>query len=276
MKLGYSTYALQRLDIFDALPRIRSFGYDAIEIATGEDWPTAPRKLNAATRQDLSSHIADLGFPPPVLFASVPTCAPGDARQAVRNQLADVCRLARDLNPGPQPSVITTTVGGRRLDWDTDKQRMADDLLELADLAAGSDTILAVEPHVGGAFDTPEKAVWLMRQTDHKHLKLNFDHSHFTVLGMDLQHCVDQCLPFAAHIHIKDGTMTDGKVTFLLPGQGPLDLTAYMSALVRGGVTIPVTAEVSAMIWRRPDYDPWTAAASCYRALDQARQAASG
>lgn len=48
-----------------------------------------------------------------------------------------------------------------------------------------------------------------MQQTDHSHLRLNFDYSHFFVQGMDLQHCVDLCLPYAAHIHVKDGTMTN-------------------------------------------------------------------
>ena len=209
MKLGYSTYAMQRLDIFEALPRTRSIGYDALEIAVGDDWPTAPRKLDAAARQKLVNLLKGLGFPPPALFGPVPTCAQGDARQAMLGHFVEICTLARDLNFGSEPAVVTSTLSGRQLDWDTEKETVAKDLLELADLAAGANTILAIEPHVGGAFETPKKAAWLMQQTHHSHLRLNFDYSHFFVQGMDLQHCVDLCLPYAAHIHVKDGTMTN-------------------------------------------------------------------
>jgi inosose dehydratase len=191
-------------------------------------------------------------------------------------KFGDICALARDLNFGDEPAVVTSTLSGRQIDWDTEKQTIADDLLELADLAAGVNTVLAMEPHVGGVFDTPERAAWVMQQTDHPHLKLNFDYSHFFVQGMDLLRCVDLCLPYATHIHIKDGTMTNGQVNFLLPGQGKLKLVTYLKSLMRAGLTVPVTAEVSAMIWRTPDYDPWAAAEFCYRALDKARQEAGG
>ena len=33
MKLGYSNYAMKDLDIFEALPRLKDIGYDAMEIA---------------------------------------------------------------------------------------------------------------------------------------------------------------------------------------------------------------------------------------------------
>jgi sugar phosphate isomerase/epimerase len=274
IELGYSTYALQDIDPFEALQRIREIGYDAIEIAVGDDWSTAPQKLDAANRRELRKRVEDLGFPPPSLFGPVPTCAEGLAREEMLEQFTEILDLAGDLNFGSEPAVVTSTVGGRQLAWAADRMRITDDLVELAELAAGANTILAVEPHVGGAFDTPEKAAWLMQQTQHKHLRLNFDHSHFHVQGMDLQHCVDLCLPSAVHVHIKDGTMAGGKVTFLLPGEGSLDLTVFVQAVSQGGIAVPVTAEVSAMIWREPGYDPWPVAESCYVALDRAREAA--
>lgn len=272
IKLAYSTYALQGIDPLEALQRIRTIGYNAVEIAVGDDWPTAPRKLGAAARQELRTCVEDLGFPPPALFGPVPTCAEGPARAGMLEQYVRILDLADDLNFGSESAVVTTTVGGRQLDWENDRMRIADDLVELAELAAEARVILAAEPHVGGAFDTPEKAAWLMRQTEHRHLKLNYDHSHFHVQGMDLQHCVDLCLPYASHVHIKDGFMTEGKVTFLLPGDGSLDLAEYMAAVAKGGIGVPVTAEVSAMIWREPGYDPWPIAELCYGSLDGARR----
>ena len=272
--IGFSTYATQKVDVFEALPRIRAIGYDAIEIAIGDAWPTAPRKLNRNTRRRLADTLRDLGFPPPALFGPVSTCARDRDRQAMRAGFVRNCILAEDLNFGGNPAIITTTVSGPLTNWNTDRDAVAADLMELADLAAEHHVILAVEPHVGAILDTPEKAAWLMENTRHPNLKIHFDHSHFHVQGIDLRHAADLCLPDTVHIHIKDGYMKDGAVTFLLPGEGSLDLIEYFTTLLDAGIEVPVGAEVSAMIWSRTGYDPWLAAESCYRALASARRRA--
>lgn len=272
--IGFSTYATQKVDVFEALPRIRAIGYDAIEIAIGDAWPTAPRKLNWNTRRKLADTLRDLGFPPPALFGPVSTCARDSDRQAMRAGFVRNCILAEDLNFGGNPAIITTTVSGPLTNWNTDREAVAADLMELADLAAEHHVILAVEPHVGAILDTPEKAAGLMENTGHPNLKIHFDHSHFHVQGIDLRHAADLCLPDTVHIHIKDGYMKDGAVTFLLPGEGSLDLIEYFKTLLDAGTEVPVGAEVSAMIWSRPGYDPWQAADFCYRTLAFAREQA--
>ena len=272
--LGFSTYATQDVDVFDALPKIRAIGYDAVEIAIGDAWPTAPHRLDRNTRRRLAGTLRDLGFPPPACFGPVSTCARGSDRPTMLARFIRNCILARDLNYGDDPGVITTTLGGPLSNWDKEKESAAADLLELADLAAAHRVILAVEPHVGAILDKPEKAAWLMEHTRHPNLKIHFDHSHFHVQGIDLERAADFCLPHTVHIHIKDGYMEDGAVTFLLPGEGSLDLVAYFQVLLKAGATVPVNAEVSAMIWSRPEYDPWHAAEFCYRALASARRQA--
>ena len=170
---------------------------------------------------------------------------------------------------------MSSPLSGRQPSWDEGRERIAADLIECADVAREHGVVLAVEPHVGSALDSPEKAVWLMERTDHPALRLNFDVSHFHVQGMDLRRCVDLCLPHAAHVHVKDGYRDDrGEVVFQLPGEGNLDLRAYFRLLRERGVSVPVTAEVSAMLWKRPDYDPWAAAERCYAALAAARDGA--
>ena len=274
--IGFSTYATQRVDVFEALPKIRAIGYDAVEIAVGDAWQTAPQKLDRNTRNRLADTLRDLGFPSPALFGPVSTCARGSDRQAMRTRFIQNCILAGDLNFSGGPAIVTTTVSGPLSDWEADREAVAADLRELGDLAVEHHVILAVEPHVGAIVDTPEKAVWLMDHTRHPNLKIHFDHSHFHVQGIDLKRAADLCLPHTVHIHVKDGYMKDGAVTFLLPGEGSLDLVAYFQALLDADAEVPVGAEVSAMIWNRPDYDPWRAAEFCYRALSSARQQAIG
>ena len=89
MDLAYSTYATQQIDVMESLSRMRTIGYDAVEIAVADAWPTAPAKLNSAARSDLRAHIIDLGFPPPVLFGPVATCARGEDRKHTLSRFID-------------------------------------------------------------------------------------------------------------------------------------------------------------------------------------------
>ena len=219
MKLGYGNYGMREEDIFDALPRLRDIGYEAIELTVSDGWSTSPERLLGASRQRLAELCASLDFPPPALLGF----AAGDDPLAA---FVSSCELARDLNFGEAPAVICTMPPGYWSDWEGQKQAMRDRLLEWADLAADHDAVIAVEPHVGMALDTPEKATWLMAATEHPNLKLTFDCSHFHVMGLDMQNAIDLCMPQAAHIHIKDGRMVEDEVQFLLPGEGDLDLSA--------------------------------------------------
>lgn len=275
IKLGAGTYALRDVDVFEALPLVRRIGYEAIEILAGEGWPTAPARLNRDDRAALSGAIQEQGFDSPALMVLLPLCEEGGGERAVEAKFRAVCKLARDLSFSDDPSVLSSPIGHQGPPWEGGRTRIADRLCALADIAKEHGVILAAEPHVGNPLDSPEKAVWLMQQTNHPALRLNFDMSHFHVQGMDLRHCIQACLPYAVHIHVKDGYIAaDGGVVFQLPGQGSLDLAAYFRILAEHESTIPVTAEVSAMIWRRPDYDPWAAAEQSFAALDAARRAA--
>ena len=274
MKLGYSTYAMKDLDVFEALPRLRSIGYEAMEICVRDGWQTAAHGFDAAQRRKLVDSLKQLDFPPPPLMDSLSVCAERDERDAMTTRAHATFSLARDLNFGGGALPVTTTVGSPEPPWETGRETIRDAFLELADLAAKYNVIVAAEPHAGGILDTPDKAAWLMDQTRHEHLKLNFDISHFVSQGIDLHHSVALCVPHAVHTHIKDGYTVDGRVQFQLPGEGDMDLTEYMRAVRDAGLKVPVYVEVSRMLSELPDYDPWHAAEFCYEALDRARRAA--
>jgi sugar phosphate isomerase/epimerase len=274
MKLGYGTYAMPTVDIFEALPRLRDIGYEAIEINVGDNWPTAPDKLSTSDRNRIVSTLQDLNFPPPVIMCLLPICTQGDERDAVLKKFNAACALTNDLNFGDTPIPIVSTPGGIHGDWNERKNQLRDNLLFIADQAAQHNVIFAVEPHAGQMLDTPDKVVWLMEQTQHEHLKVNFDISHFHVIDIDLKHSVNLCAPYSVSTHIKDGYMKDGKVHYQLPGEGTLDLVAYFKAVTAAGITCPITVEVTAQIWRQEGYDPWPAAEASFKALNNAQKEA--
>ncbi|MDR3708465.1 MAG: sugar phosphate isomerase/epimerase [Capsulimonadaceae bacterium] len=275
MKLGYGTYGMKELDIIEVIPRLRDIGYEMIEISVAPAWTTAPAKLSAGRRASVRRELERTEMGQPVLLCLVSPCEMGDARNAMLSEFEDVCRLADDLNTGDGPAIVTSTLGGPQPPWDEGKETIASSLIDLADIAAKHGVVYAIEPHVGGSLDRPEKAEWLIRRAGHENLKLNFDYSHFHVQGIDLEYCIDKCMPYSVHTHIKDGSIIDGRVAFTLPGDGNLDLAAYFAALLRHGCALPACVEVSGMVWNAPGYDPWDAAQRCYKALDDARLAAA-
>ena len=273
MRIAYSTYALQRVDPFDAVARVSEIGYDALEVNCGAAWPTAPNRFGSRQRARLRDALRGAGFPPPPVMNLIGLCAAAEEPAAKAEQLRQTCRLARDLSWRERPSVVTSTLGPQAGSWDESKDAVAVRLRGYGELAAEENCILAVEPHIGQELDTPKKADWLMQAVGHPHVRLNFDYSHFLVQGIELAHSLELTSRHAVHAHIKDGRMVDGSVRFALPGDDQLDLTAYLRAVRAAGLDVPITAEVSGQIWRRADYDPWPVARRCFTNLDAARRA---
>jgi sugar phosphate isomerase/epimerase len=103
---------------------------------------------------------------------------------------------------------------------------------------------------------------------------INFDISHFVAAGYAVDEMIRQLVPYSIHTHVKDGRMEDGKVRFLLPGEGDLDWAAYFRGMAQAGWTGPITVEVTAQIFNLSDYDPWPAAEFSLATLREARRAA--
>ena len=265
--LGYSTYALAMLDPFEALPKIREAGYEALEIAAGDNWPTAPHLFDIGQQRKLAALSKSLGFSSPLLFGLIDVCAlDGEIDKTIAKM-----RMVNELHYDDTPVQMTTVVGHSAPPWDTGKEQIRDAFLRLADLAAEHGVLVAVEPHAGTDFETPEKAVWLMENASHPNLKLDLDISHFYVEGAEVAHSVELCAPHASMIHIKDGKKVDGKVEYCLTGNGTIDIPLFIRSLRKNGLGhMPVFAEISMMQSREPDYDPWAVADFCYNAISKA------
>ena len=195
MLLGYGTYGMKPVNPIACVRGLRKIGYESIELTVAEGWPTHPKELDTNDRRELRTVIRGEGFPPPAILALLKPCATGDERETLRKEFEDACRLTSDLNFGKSPAIITSTVPSPGLSWAADRDTICRCLIEMAEIAARFEVIYAVEPHVGGAFDAPEKADWLIRTAAHPNLKLNFDISHFAAQGMDVDDCIRLCTP---------------------------------------------------------------------------------
>ena len=220
------------VDPFEAMPRIRDTGYEAIEIAMGDMWPTAPDKFDASQQDKLAALSRSLGFPSPILFGLIDVCA----LDAEMDKTLAKLNMANRLHYDDTPLLITTTSGHSAPAWDTGKEQIRDAFMRLADLAAEHKATIAIEPHAGTDFETPEKAAWMMEQTQHPNLTLDLDISHFYVEGAEVAHSVEICADYSSMVHIKDGEKVNGEVRYCLTGDGTIDIPLFLRSLRSNGL----------------------------------------
>jgi inosose dehydratase len=278
MKIGYGTYGMPEVPVWDALPRLAAMGYEAVEICVADRWPTAPRKLAPEDRRRLRDLVATQGLELTALMVFVNMlAAEGEELDQQLGLWADACALARELAPAAPP-VVVSTLGHRPLPWEEVLPLVAERVAAFAAEANQQGCRLALEPHSGGLLDRPERVVEAVEQAraalgprQAPALGINFDISHFAAVGIPRAETIRTLAPYAFSTHVKDGYLADGKVVFQLPGEGDFDYPAYFREMAQAGWSGPITVEVSAQIFNRPGYDPWPAARFCRERLRRAR-----
>ena len=274
-KIAYGTYGMPKEDLRAAIPRLSEIGYEGLEICVGEAYPTAPKKLSKDKRSELRAMISDLDLEIPslMLLSRVLTPDPREYRQQLEAFRA-AAELANDVAVSEKIPVLTSTLGGGAMTWEKDREALVDRIAEVGESIADAGTRFAVEPHVGSILEHPHHAVWLIQRINSHSVRLNFDISHFAVAGYPLDDTVAQLAPLAIHTHVKDGRMADGKVQWLLPGEGDFDYAAYFRAMAKADWRGCITVEISGMIFGKPNYDPWLAAEFSWKTLSATRKEA--
>jgi len=166
--------------------------------------------------------------------------------------------------------VVNTTPGGKPEEWDTIRDLLVERTRELVEYAQARSVTIAMEPHVSAVIDTPEKVLQLLELVDSPYLKVNFDISHFDIVGLTIQDTVAALAPHTAHTHVKDQRGRVPNYEFLIPGEGDFDYLNYLKAMQAHGYDGFITVEVSVMVQRRPGYDPFAAATLSYETLSRA------
>ena len=136
--------------------------------------------------------------------------------------------------------------------------------------------LFSFEAHVLQIVERPEQQLWLMEQVNSPALKVNFDISHFDVLGIPTEESVQALVPDgkAVHTHLKDQRGRSPDHQFLIPGEGDFDYVRYLTAMQAAGYDGYIVPEISMMVQRRPSYDPLAACTQSYAVLDRAFQQA--
>ncbi|HEV2121238.1 MAG TPA: sugar phosphate isomerase/epimerase family protein [Chloroflexota bacterium] len=214
--------------------------------------------------------------------------------KASLQRLRDTIDFCVEVAPNGQfVPTMNTGSGGRPAEFESHKNQLVERLGELSEYAAKRGVIIAIEPHVGAAIDTPERSAWLVEAVNHPSCRLDFDVSHFEVVGIPLEESVPLLAPLAASVEIKDqnfrytdtgepappGWRVEGnglghaiapngrpvEYQFLLAGEGDFDLPRYLQLMQQAGWSGAIGFEASVQCQQRPNYDALAAAADIYR-----------
>lgn len=271
MKLGYSTWGMPTVPIDTALRRLAEMGYDGLEITVIPGWISELSTLDRAERRRIAGLAKQYGLTIPAIAAHSSLVETDPAKHArALYYLWGAVDLAPEWTVAGEQPVIDTTAGGKPEDWDALAPLAVERTQELCDYAAPRGVIIAMEPHVGSLLNTPQRTVEFMRLVNRPNLKLNFDISHFNVMGFSIEESVEMMAPHSVHTHIKDERGIAPNFEFLIPGEGDFDYVRYLKTMQKAGYTGHISPEISIMVQRRPNYDPIAAAEQTYRVVAQA------
>ena len=271
MNLGYSTWGMPSVPIDVAIPHIAQLGFDGMELAVGPRFITELGTLDAAERKRIAGLLKqhNLALPAIAAHSSLMETDP-EAHAQNMWRLKGAADLGVELAQGDSLPAINTTSGGQPEEWDSQKQFLAERIGELVEYTQTLGVTVAMEPHIGGLIDTPDKVLELLDLVGSPYLKVNFDISHFDIIGIPTEESVAALAPHSAHTHVKDQRGLAPDFAFLIPGEGPFDYVNYLKLMEQHGYDGFITAEVSFMVQAREDYDPLAAATLSYETLSRA------
>jgi sugar phosphate isomerase/epimerase len=272
MKLGYSTWGMPATPIDQAIAYLAGLGYTGIEITVRPGWVTALSTLDKAERQRIAGLVKQYNLALPAIGAHTDLLydEPERHAQVVSDLVAAMDLAVEWAVVGGLPPVVLTTPGGKPEEYEAKKQLLAERLGQLAAEAQARGVIIALEAHIGAVLDIPVHTVEVLHMVNSPHLRLNFDISHFNVMGIPMDESVRLMVPYSVHTHIKDETGSYPNHQFLIPGEGVFDYVGYLRAMQQAGYTGFIVPEISIMRQRQPGYDPLAAAAHSYTVVSQA------
>ncbi|HIE29449.1 TPA: sugar phosphate isomerase/epimerase [Candidatus Poribacteria bacterium] len=271
MKLGYSTWGMPKVPVDEALANIAQLGFDGVELTVIPGYTTELSKLDAGERKRIRQLLErhDLILSAIAAHSNLLSSEP-EVHAANMARLKGAVDLAVELAQADIMPAVNTTPGGSPEEWDTIRDLLVERTRELVKYAQAQNVTIAMEPHVGAAIDTPEKVIQLLELVDSPFLKVNFDISHFDIIGLNIEETVAALAVHTVHTHVKDQRGRVPNYEFLIPGEGDFDYVSYLKAMRTHGYDGFITIEVSVMVQRRPDYDPFAAAMLSYETLSRA------
>jgi len=274
MRLGFSGWAMREYPVERQVAIVRDAGYASMALVSGPTFGLDALTADAAERKRIRRLLDDAGLELSAVCGHATLLDPDPEKVAANaERIRATVDLAADLAGPEGPPCVVSMAYGTPETYEQDRELIAERFGELAEYAVKRGIVIALEPHVGQAFDQPEKVAWLMERIDSPGYRANLDNSHFECMGRDLDEYLPLVLPYSVHTELKDQRGRYPNHEYLVPGEGDFDYARYLSALDRAGYAGCVTVEISVMVQWRPGYDPAEVARRSFATLLAAEQA---
>jgi inosose dehydratase len=253
------------------LDHVAQLGFEGIELTIVPGYTTELRRLDAAERRRIRSLLDRHGLALPSLAVHRDVLV-DDPEQWAANlaYLRASIDLAVEMANKDGPPVINNLVGGKSGEFESRRAQLIERLDGIVRYAATRGVTIAIEPHVFTVLESPLTTKDVIHTIGSPYLRVQFDISHFDVLGFSIEETVLVLGPLAVHTHVKDQRGRAPHHEFLIPGEGPFDYVRYLRAMRDVGYEGFITGEVSVMVQRRHGYDPLAATTLTYVTLSRA------
>ena len=268
MRLGFTTWSMVTVRAEDAIPLLASIGYDSVELAVVPGWRDGVDLLTPARRRRIKQLLCEYEIELVAIAGNTDLLAddPGEFAENWQN-LTDTVDLAAEWASRHGPPIVDTYIGGEVGQWAVKRDLAIERLGRLCDYAAERGVRVALQPHMDGALDTPDKVPGLLTALDRPNLGITLDINDFTVQGIAVEEAVSLLGRYLLLAQVKDERGRQPDYEFLVPGDGDLDYVRFLRALAAAGFDGDVCVEISLRVQRRPGFDPTRAATQSYEVL---------
>ena len=273
MKLGFSGWAMREAPVDRQVKVVREAGYVSMALVSGPTFGLDALTADAAERKRIRRLLDDAGLELSAVCGHATQVDPDPAKvKANADRIRATIDLAADLAGPEGPPCVVSMGYGSPENYEQDREIIAERFGELAEYAVKRGITIALEPHVGQAFDQPEKVAWLIEKINSSGYRCNLDNSHFECMGRDLDEYLPLLLPYSVHTELKDQRGIFPNHEYLVPGEGDFDYARYLTAMDKADYKGYVTIEISVMVQRRPGYDPAEVARRSFKTLVEAER----
>jgi inosose dehydratase len=264
-------WGMPNVSIDTAMEHIAGLGYDGIEVSVLPRFSTPLSRLDSAERKRIANMLSGYGLGLAAVNSYLSMMEPDEEDHARHVKMVQgAVDLALDWAQDGTPPVVVSGIGGKPEQLATRQAQLVDRVGALGEYAAERGVTIALEAHIGAAIETPDQAVAFIQQVASPAIRLNFDISHFNILGIPVEESVKKMLPYSVYTHIKDERGRHPDYEYLIPGEGEFDYVDYLKTMAAEGYDGFIGVEISNQVQRRPDYDPLATATQSYQVISQA------
>jgi sugar phosphate isomerase/epimerase len=268
MRLGFTTWSMVTVRAEDAIPMLASIGFDSIEIAVVPGWRDAIDLLTPARRRRIRQLLLEYDLTLAAIAGNTDLLAE-DTDEFAENwrTLTRTIDLAVEWAGRDGPPPVDTYVGGQPGEWEQKRGIVVERLGRLCDHAAERGVTIALQPHMDGALDTPDKVPGLLNALARPNLGITLDVNDFTVQGIPPEDAVETLGRHLVLTQVKDERGRQPDYEFVIPGDGEFDYVRFLHALKLASFDGDVCVEISLRVQRQPAFDPAQAALQSYAVL---------